>query len=885
MAKGVKKVKVTKGIYYPKMSVPGQRVTVKPDQWVTFEVAEWLPGTTGEEKKKPVIWMRQSNDRKVIISQLPSATGYKFKITKALCGNYHYYIEASLSGKRDTVNNAGIYVKGWCEPRIVASRWTTQRGSRNSIKNNKKTNYISYGNVVYLNLATEGLNGSLVSIEIWNQQYARKDKPIHTYNNVLVIDGEVNLKIENTYAWMAYVSNIQNVEEFYIKVKDASGNYLKDQLGDDLHAVYLNVKNKVATTHTGVSQNQTPTKVYRPDVNAARYEPCKFEVIKFTETEIKDGTPNNTTITVFDNGKGLRKLSGTPLQEKIVRTIFYKFDSTVIDKDGEAILNNVLKFLLEHKDSTMNLSGYACVIGKENYNKGLSQKRADIVKKFFADGGLDPGRIISTGKGEIDPTDDKMGRDNIRFRNEKDYENNRRVDISFVFNAHDAHTIQYEVVAPSVTMKKNLTVDIQGFDTKACFKGREKHKKEITVIDVGQALDKGDTKQSFTVPSFNYKVYSDLSKFNAFPIQYIWPSATQPNHFHLHVHSCRYFSREQRTTVLIKVYPDIKWELAFELLINVSNYKAANMPAGNIYAKHQEKAREAGYKRWRMNETGKVPISIGVNLSAEWDAGKQKRSLSNEFSDKIRPVARMLASAVNILQNAVNYAQSAAKETAVPAAFNIRYPKFTVVGKWYLERVGENKTLSTIGEVGFGLKPLIGAEVVIDIIGAAISAASYGTTGNPAAARIINKFRGSLEKLGASVVFTATFYGELEMAADALKIDSINGIQMQGKTTIGGKMGATIEMSVSVEVGTVKGTKAKPILTFKAAAKADSYFGGDFIIDSDEKGLFVQPVLKFSGAVLSVEIEGEVGWWKSNFKIEEKVLQEETYYMEKKYIT
>lgn len=36
----------------------------------------------------------------------------------------------------------------------------------------------------------------------------------------------------------------------------------------------------------------------------------------------------------------------------------------------------------------MNLSGYACVIGRENYNKGLSQRRADVVKKFFVDGGL-----------------------------------------------------------------------------------------------------------------------------------------------------------------------------------------------------------------------------------------------------------------------------------------------------------------------------------------------------------------------------------------------------------------------------------------------------------------------------------------------------------------
>uniref|UniRef100_UPI0025BE7F71 OmpA family protein n=1 Tax=Chryseobacterium sp. TaxID=1871047 RepID=UPI0025BE7F71 len=875
MAKGVKKIKFTAGRCIAMMSVPNMLLTIYPDEWVYFGVAEWLPDTTEADKKKELIWMRQTGDRKIIINQVPSSTGYRFSISKELCGSYLYYIEASLSGVRDFKNMVGLFVKGWCDPKIISSKWSTQRGSA-SIKNSNKTNYISYGHIVYLNLKTEGLNGNTVVIELWNQQYARKDKLVHIYNGVKVTAGEVNLKIENTYAWMAYVDNIQNVEEFYIKVKDTvSGKYVKDNLNDDLHAIYLNVKNKIATTNVNTSQNQTPTKVYVPDVSSVRYEPCKFEVIKITESAVKDGKPENITVDVFDNGRGIRAITGNHLKETIQRTIYYKFDSTIIDKDGEATLNNILKFLLEHKGSTMNLSGYACVIGKQNYNKGLSQRRADVVKKFFTDGGLDPARIISVGKGEIDPTDDKMGRDNIRYRNEREYENNRRVDISFVFNAHDAHTLNYEVVAPSVSTKRPLTIDVIGFETKACFRGNNKHKKEIQIIDVGQAMDQGDTKQTFTASSLNYKVYSDLSRFNAFPIQYIWPIATNPNQFHLHIHTCRYYSKENRTTVLIKAYPDIKWELALELLVNVTNYKAVNMPPGSVYARHQEKSREQGYKRRVMNESGKVPISIGVGLSAEWDNGEMKRSFTNEFSDVIEPVARMIANAINLVQHAINYAQSAAKATAIPVGFDIRYPKFTVVGKWYLERINKRSELSVIGEVGFGFQPLIGAEVVIDILGCAIALASYGATGNPAAAKIIEKFRGGLEKLGASVVFTATFYGELAMMVDALKIDSINGIQMQGKTTIGGKMGVTIELSISIEVGRVSGTKAKPIITFRAAAKADSYFGGDFVIDSDEKGLFIQPILKFSGVVISVEIEGEIGWWKSNFKIENKVIEEE----------
>ncbi len=629
MAKGVKKIKVTQGKYYPKMSVPGQRVTIVAEQDVVFQVEEWLPNTSAEDKKKPVIWMRQTQDRKIILFQVPSTTGYKFYILKKFCGSYHYYIEASFSGQRDFKNNVGLYVKGWCEPKIISSKWSYQKGGA-SIKNNKKAQHISYGHIVHLNLQTEGLNGNNLIIELWNQQYAKADKQICVYTDVQVIDGEVNLKIQNSYAWMPHVDNIQNLEEFYIKVKDqASGKYIKDNLGDDLHAIYLNVKNKIATTNTNVSQNQTPTKVYKPDVNSARIEPCKFEVIKITETEVKDGAPNNTTVIVFDKGNGIKQITGKAQQKEIQRTIYYKIDSTIIDKDGEAILNNVLKFLLEHKDSTINLSGYACVIGKQNYNKGLSQRRADIVKKFFADGGLDFNRITSTGRGEVDPTDDKLGRDNVKYKDEKDYINNRRVDISFTFNEHDAQTVIYEVIAPSkptvldkivVPVKKEITIDISGYETKACFRGNDKHKKESYIVDVGQAIDAGDTKKTFNTASFNYQIYSDLSRFNIAPIQYIWPSSTTPNQYHLHVHSCRFFSNNKRTTVLINAYPDIKW--TFNLFLNLTNdlsIKGQNMNVGKLVDFQKKSGKINAEKRWKQKD-----VSFGFGLKGEWDRDKPK---------------------------------------------------------------------------------------------------------------------------------------------------------------------------------------------------------------------------------------------------------------------
>jgi hypothetical protein len=201
--------------------------------------------------------------------------------------------------------------------------------------------------------------------------------------------------------------------------------------------------------------------------------------------------------------------------------------------------------------------------------------------------------------------------------------------------------------------------------------------------------------------------------------------------------------------------------------------------------------------------------------------------------------------------------------------------------KWYLEKPQKALDVDVKGEVGFGFDPLIGAEVIIDIIGAAILA---GSTGNPVIANLLSKFKGSLEKLGGKITLTAIFYGELSVMAEDLKISALYGIGKVGKLTIGGKFGVTIKFEMKLELGKTYGKKAKPIIKFKAEAKLDGYFGGDFTIDSDSVGIFIEPVLKFSGIMFIAEIEGEVGWWKSSFKIEEKIIPEDTLKLDKKYL-
>lgn len=840
MAKGIKKIKFVKGEYFPKMTVANQRITIPPDKTVNFDVAEWLPDTTAEDKKKPIIWMRQSNDRKIIIKQIPSTTGYSFVIDKKYCGSYQFYIEASLSGKRDFKNNVGLYVKGHCDPKIITSKWTTQRGSKNSIKNKNKTKYISYGHIVYLNLSTEGLNGRTVIVELYNQQYAKKDKPIHVYMDVAVIDGEVNMKIQNTYSWMAYVDNIQNVEEFYVKVKDpVSNKYLVDNLGDDLHAIYLNVKNKVVTTNTNVSQNQTPTKVYVPDVNTARIEPCKFEVIKITESEIKDGKANNTTVKVFNNGIGVSKLKGG--QEKIERTIFFKFDGTIIDKDGEAILNNILKFLLEHKDSTMNLSGHACVIGKQNYNKGLSQRRADVVKKFFADGGLEAGRINSVGKGEVDPTDDKMGRDNIKYRDEHGYPENRRVDISFMFNDHNAQTLIYETLAPSSDI--NIMVDVLGQINKGCFRAKDKHEKIIGIksIEYAKSIDSSSS-------SLRFPVHSQLSWANAAPLNYIWPKynllkrQSSATLYSIFVNSCRWFSDKDNSVIQVKAYPDIKWSLEF----NWNHTQPFAYSFGNKLHPHdieegRKKVNGSEVDRGWSKNFGEMDQSFGLSLKAEWNRISQGTSrvpqnleIGHEWEGRIRKTLKLFNKMKSMTETISNSPLAKGK-----VKFTIESPKIAFSAEWYLERAPKTAAdLTILVAIGVSAKPLVEATFEIDLW--SIFLKYGGDAICPGAGSIITWIKDKMGKeLG--MHFLINFKG---------------GIYVDGKITVNtsypketeGDVKTTGKIQVIAEFKAwAKGSVG--YLAFEGEVKADvsTSVTGGIKVGADKKGIYAVPVAEFGG--------------------------------------
>jgi len=84
-------------------------------------------------------------------------------------------------------------------------------------------------------------------------------------------------------------------------------------------------------------------------------------------------------------------------------------------------LNKLVAFLNEYSDRTVLIEGYTDSVCTEDYNQGLSERRADSVKSYLAGQGIGSIRLSASGKGESDPVasnDSAAGR-----------QQNRRVEV------------------------------------------------------------------------------------------------------------------------------------------------------------------------------------------------------------------------------------------------------------------------------------------------------------------------------------------------------------------------------------------------------------------------------------------------------------------------
>jgi len=104
----------------------------------------------------------------------------------------------------------------------------------------------------------------------------------------------------------------------------------------------------------------------------------------------------------------------------IINSVLFDFDSSAIKPEAAIVLKEAASMLKQNPAKSVTIEGHTCSIGTDQYNQGLSERRACSVKKFLVAQGIAESRLATKGVGEARPVADNAAEDGRR--------RNRRVE-------------------------------------------------------------------------------------------------------------------------------------------------------------------------------------------------------------------------------------------------------------------------------------------------------------------------------------------------------------------------------------------------------------------------------------------------------------------------
>jgi outer membrane protein OmpA-like peptidoglycan-associated protein len=114
--------------------------------------------------------------------------------------------------------------------------------------------------------------------------------------------------------------------------------------------------------------------------------------------------------------------TGNELIVRMPNGILFDVDSAAVYPQVRSDLNVLAGNLLRYPNSTVFVVGHTDNTGAAAYNQQLSERRAQSVASVLIAGGVNPGRIIATGRGEDQPIASNL--------TPEGRQENRRVDIT-----------------------------------------------------------------------------------------------------------------------------------------------------------------------------------------------------------------------------------------------------------------------------------------------------------------------------------------------------------------------------------------------------------------------------------------------------------------------
>ena len=134
--------------------------------------------------------------------------------------------------------------------------------------------------------------------------------------------------------------------------------------------------------------------------------------------------------------------------------------------------------------SDINIVGHTCSLGTDEFNQGLSERRAKVVTDFLVSRGLESSALSWEGKGESEP----------RFSNdtEASRSQNRRVEISFIASEVVMHEV---IVGEGQAIKEWVqeSVPVEAAWIRRALRNTAGHKRTVDVYRINRVTENHQT--------------------------------------------------------------------------------------------------------------------------------------------------------------------------------------------------------------------------------------------------------------------------------------------------------------------------------------------------------------------------------------------------------
>jgi len=157
----------------------------------------------------------------------------------------------------------------------------------------------------------------------------------------------------------------------------------------------------------GIAQSNPETGEYEIRLPAGHNYGVRAEADgKVSESQNLDLTNAKSDQVIDGKDFDLEPIKVAPVQPDVtivLNNVFFDFDKTTLKPESFPELNRIVALMTDKPGMQIEIAGHADAIGTEEYNLGLSERRARAVAKYLADKGISKDRITAVFFGEANP--------------------------------------------------------------------------------------------------------------------------------------------------------------------------------------------------------------------------------------------------------------------------------------------------------------------------------------------------------------------------------------------------------------------------------------------------------------------------------------------------